>query len=134
MFLKIGVVAKLGSVFVLLNMKDSCFIRMCSGLSSQELGASSHLKLSSAIALQNQWHRTGRLKPLFPLQLFCRSVVAGRLVEPEDLDNFEFNIRNYAQLNLMTSLLPLLLPPSSCLRLFMLILVLLTTLAVAALH
>lgn len=85
-------------------MKDSCFIRMHSGLSSQEPGVSSHLKWRSSTALQNQWHRMGRLKPLFPLQLFCCSVVVGRLVEPED--NSEFNIRNYAQLNLMTCLSP----------------------------
>lgn len=111
MFLKIGVVAKLGSVFVRLKMKDSCFIRTRSGLSSQELGASSHLKLRSSIALQNQWHRTRMLKPLFPLQLFCRAVVVGRLVEPEDLDKFEFNIRNDAQLNLMNFLSPSSSPP-----------------------
>lgn len=68
-------------------MKDSCFIRTRSGLSSQERGANSPLKLRWSIALQSQWHRTGRLKPLFPLQLFCCSVVVGRLVEPEGLDN-----------------------------------------------
>lgn len=60
-------------------MKDSCFIRMRSGLSSQEPGVSSHLKWRSSTALQNQWHHMGRLKPLFPLQLFCCSVVVGRL-------------------------------------------------------
>lgn len=85
-------------------MKDSCFIRRCSGLSSQEPGANGHLRRGSSIALPDQWHRRGRRKPLLPLQLFCRSVVVGRRAEPEDLDNFEFNIRNDAQLNLMTSL------------------------------
>lgn len=51
-FVKRGVGAELGSVLVLLEMKDSCFIRPRSGLSSQELGANHHLKLRSSIALR----------------------------------------------------------------------------------
>lgn len=110
-------------------MKDSCFIRICSGLSSQELGANSHLKLRPSTALQNPWHYTERLKPLFPLQLFCCSAVVDKLIEPEDLDNFEFNIRNYAQL--ITSLFISFLLDTASLYVH---LVLCPALAVAALH
>lgn len=54
--------------------------------------------------MQNQRRRAGLLEPFRPLQLSCRPVAVGRLVEPGDLGNLEFNIRNCAQLNLMTSL------------------------------
>lgn len=52
----------------------------------------------------------GTIGAVLPASAVLPPVAVGRLVEPGDLGNLEFNIRNCAQLNLMTSLSSLFSP------------------------